>query len=292
MSAPANPEETANTAVAGKSRSAGTGVVTFPRVLRSEWIKTTTVPSTVILLAVSLVVMMGLGALVAWGTAELAKDPTVGGPPGGINGSLQELAYDVPASGLPFGQLLIAALAVVLIGSEYTTGMIRSTMVAVPTRIPALLAKTLVIAVISFAVGVLAAFAAYLVAQPILSGSDLTFGLDAPWVLPAIINTGTVLALIAVMGVAIGALLRSTAGGVVTLVGALFVLPIIAQLLSGLADWVDKAARFLPSNAALQLVATRIQAGTLNQVEGGLVLAAWALGLAAAAAVVIRKRDV
>ncbi|MET4060468.1 ABC-2 type transport system permease protein [Arthrobacter sp. UYP6] len=267
------------------------GRVTFPRVLHSEWIKTVTVPSSVILLAVSFVVMVGLGALVAWGTAQLVSDPAAG-PPGGFDSSVQSLAYDVPASGLPFGQLLIAALAVVLMASEYTTGMIRTTMVAVPTRTPALLAKTLVIAVVSFVVGALSAFAAYLVAQPILNTQDLGFGLDTEWVLPSIVNTGSVLALTAIMGVAIGALLRSTAGGVVTLVGALFVLPIIASLLSGLADWVDDAARFLPSNAAIQLVATRIQPGQFNQGEGGLILAGWALVLLAAAVVVLKKRDV
>ncbi|MER2133238.1 MAG: ABC transporter permease [Arthrobacter sp.] len=283
-----------STAAAPRSRpqrSWGGGPVTFGRVLRSEWIKTNTVPSTVILLAVAFAVMVGLGALVAWGLIQLASEPE-SGPPQGIGQSLQSAAYDVPASGLPFGQLLIAALAVVLIGSEYTTGMIRSTMVAVPTRIPALLAKALVIAVISFLVGIVSAFATYLLAQPILSGSNLDFGLDAEWVLPSIINTGTVLALIAIMGVAIGALLRSTAGGVVTLVGALFVLPIIAGLLTGLADWVEDAARFLPSSAAGQLVATRIQPEAFNQVEGGLILAGWAVVLLAAAMVVIKKRDV
>lgn len=267
------------------------GRVTFPRVLNSEWIKTVTVSSTVILLTVTFVVMVGLAALVAWGTVQLVSEPAAG-PPGGFDASAQSLAYDIPASGLPFGQLLIAALAVVLMGSEYTTGMIRTTMVAVPTRTPALLAKTLVIAVVSFVVGVFSALAAYLVAQPILNSQDLGFGLDAEWVLPSIINTGTVLALIAVMGVAIGALLRSTAGGVVTFVGALFVLPIIASLLSGLADWVDDAARFLPSSAATQLVATRIQPDQFNQVEGGLILAGWALVLLVAAVVLLKKRDV
>ena len=74
--------------------------------------------------------------------------------------------------------------------------------------------------------------------------------------------------------------------------GALFVLPIIASLLSGLADWVDDAARFLPSSAAIQLVATRIQPGQFNQVEGGLILTGWALVLLAAAVVVLKKRDV
>ncbi|MBO0896952.1 ABC transporter permease [Arthrobacter sunyaminii] len=278
-------------AAARGPRSSGAGRVTFARVLHSELIKTATVPSTVILLAVSFAVMVGLGALVAWGTVQLVNDPAAG-PPEGFGTSAQSLAYDIPASGLPFGQLLIAALAVVLIGSEYTTGMIRSTMVAVPTRTPALLAKTLVIAVISFVLGVLAAFTTYLVAQPILSGSDLDFGLDAEGVLPSIINTGTVLALIAVMGVAIGALLRNTAGGVVTLVGALFVLPIITGLLSGLADWVEDAERFLPSSASAALVATRVQPDAFNQAEGGLILAGWAVVLLAAAVVVLKKRDV
>ena len=283
-----------STAAAPRSRpqrSWGGGPVTFGRVVRSEWIKTNTVPSTVILLAVAFAVMVGLGALVAWGLVQLASEPETG-PPDGIGQSLQSAAYDVPASGLPFGQLLIAALAVVLIGSEYTTGMIRSTMVAVPTRIPAILAKTLVIAVISFLVGVISALVTYLLAQPILSGSSLEFGLDAEWVVPSIINTGTLLALIAVMGVSIGSLLRSTAGGVVTLVGALFVLPIIASLLTGLADWVEDAARFLPSSAAAQLVATQIQPGAFNQVEGGLILAGWAAVLLVAALIVVRKRDV
>ena len=265
--------------------------VTFGRVLRSEWIKTHTVPSTVILLAVSFAVMVGLGALVAWGLVSLATDEE-SGPPQGIGQSLQSAAYDVPAAGLPFGQLLIAALAVVLIASEYTTGMIRSTMVAVPTRTPALLAKTLVTAAISFLLGVVAAFTTYFLAQPILSGADLEFGLDAKGVLPSIINTGTVLALIAIMGVGIGALLRNTAGGVVTLVGGLFVLPIIAGLLTGLADWVEDAARFLPSSAASALVATEVQPDQFNQVEGGLILAGWAVVLLAAALIALKKRDI
>ena len=277
---------------AQEPRTSGSRRITFPRVLRSELIKTTTVPSTVILLAVALAVMVGLGALVAWSAVETARDPAMGAAMGVDDGSLRRLAYEVPSSGLPFGQLLIASLAVVVMASEYSTGMIRATMTAVPARTPALLAKTLVITVISFALGVLAAFASYLVAQPVLSGEGLDFSLDTEGVLPSIINTGTVLALVAVMGVAIGALLRNTAGGVVTLVGALFVLPTIAELLSNLADWVDDAARFLPSNAGLQLVAINIQDGQLNQVQGGLVLAAWAAVLLAGAALAVKKRDV
>lgn len=266
--------------------------VTFGRVLRSEWIKVTTVRSTVSLLASTFVVMVGLGALVAWGAAQTAADPGMSASMGMEAGSAQRLAYEVPASGLPFGQLLIAALAVVVMASEYTSGVIRASMAAVPARTPVLLAKTLAIAAASLLVGILGALGSYVVAQPVLAAESLDYGLDAGGVTASIINTGTALALLAVMGVAIGALLRTTAGAAVTLLGALFVLPIIAELVGGLADWIPDAARFLPSNAGFQLVATTINDGQLTQVQGGLVLAAWAGALLAAAGLVVKKRDV
>lgn len=278
------------------ARTDGSGV-NFARVMRSEWIKVTTLPSTVILLSVTLVVMVGLAALVAWSwamTAEmLADDPSMGPAMGvGTGMDLQAMVYDTPASGVLFGQLLIAALAVVLVASEYSTGMIRSTMVAVPTRTPAMLGKAIIIGVVAFVIGVVGAFASYLISQPLLAPENLEFGLDAPWVLPSIINTGTLLAAIAVMGVATGSLLRSTAGGVVTIIGVLFVLPVIVQLISGLADWIPDAARFLPSNAGTQLVATNIADGALNQLEGGLVLGGWAVLLLIVALIVNKRRDV
>ncbi|KPN16472.1 MULTISPECIES: ABC transporter permease [unclassified Arthrobacter] len=277
-------------------RTDGSGV-NFARVMRSEWIKVTTLPSTVILLSVTLVVMVGLAALVAWSWATtaqmLADDPSMGPAMGVGNGmDLQAMVYDTPASGALFGQLLIAALAVVLVASEYSTGMIRSTMVAVPTRTPALLAKAIITALVAFVIGVAGAFASFLISQPLLAPENLDFGLDAPWVLPSIINTGTLLAGIAIMGVATGSLLRSTAGGVVTIIGVLFVLPVIIQLISGLADWIPDAARFLPSSAGSQLVATNIADGALNQLEGGLVLGGWAVLLLIVALIVTKRRDV
>jgi ABC-type transport system involved in multi-copper enzyme maturation permease subunit len=108
----------------------------------------------------------------------------------------------------------------------------------------------------------------------------------------SIINTGTFLALVAVISMGIGTLLRNTAGGVVTAVGLFFVLPVIVDLISGLADWIPDAARFLPSNAGSQLVAVTVEEGALTQWEGGLVLGAWALVLLVASLVVAGRRDV
>jgi hypothetical protein len=272
--------------------------VNFGRVLKSEWIKVTTVPSTVILIVSTVVVMVGLAALFAWAMATTAQSlsnadiPAEFQPPseGPDSPAAQSLA--VPSAGLAFGQLLIASLAVVLIASEWTTGMIRSTMVAVPKRIPALLAKVVIVAVVAFVVGFVSAVLSYLIAQPILQPQNLDFALSEDGVMASVINTGTFLALVAVISMSIGILLRNTAGGVVTAVGIFFVLPIIVQLISGLADWIPDAARFLPADAGTQMVAVTTLEDALTQWQGGLVMGAWALVLLVIALLVAKKRDV
>ncbi|MEG9246833.1 ABC transporter permease [Arthrobacter sp. Soc17.1.1.1] len=270
--------------------------ITFGRVLRSEWIKVTTVPSTVILILATVIVMIGLAALSAWSFVVLARSdaqlpPDVQVPAEGP-GSAAFLALTVPASGLIFGQLLLASLAVVLIASEWATGMIRSTLVAVPGRTRALLAKALVVAAIAFLVGFASALLSYVVAQPILGGADLTFSLTEDRVFLSIVNSGTYLALVALISLAIGILLRNTAGGIVTTVGLFFVLPVVVQLLTGLAGWVADAGRFLPGEAGQAMVAITTADGALPPLQGGLTMAAWALVLMTAALVVTRKRDV
>jgi predicted membrane-bound dolichyl-phosphate-mannose-protein mannosyltransferase len=188
--------------------------------------------------------------------------------------------------------MLVASLAVVLIASEWGTGMIRSTMVAVPGRTQALVAKAGVIAVISFFVGFLSALVSYFVTQPILKTQGLDFALTEDGVFLSVVNSGTFLALVALISMAIGTLLRNTAGGIVTAVGIFFVLPVILSALAGLAEWVADAARFLPGEAGLQLVAITTAEGALTRADGGLTMAAWALGLLVLALVVTKKRDV
>lgn len=281
----------------GTTRGSG---VNFGRVLKSEWIKVTTVPSTVILLTCTLIVMVGLAALAAWGistaqgsmAAMAEQDPQMAAQME-AQGGLDTAAMTVPSSGFIFGQLLIASLAVVLIASEWATGMIRSTMVAVPKRIPALLAKNLVIAVIAFVIGTASAFISYFIAQPILAVEDLDFAITADGVLLSIINTGAALALIAVLAMSIGTLLRNTAGSIVTIIGLLFVLPIlIVTLLSNLADWIPDAARFLPDAGATQMIALEIADDAFNQWQGALVLGGWALVLLVISLIVTKQRDV
>ncbi|MBP3035636.1 ABC transporter permease [Arthrobacter sp. zg-ZUI100] len=285
----------ASTPAPARSRD-GSGL-NFGRVLHSEWIKVTTVPSTVILLTITLVVMVGLAALFAWQlivSLQFMADspPELQAQLGGVQ-ELRDTAISTPGIGYIFGQLLIASLAVVLIASEWGTGMIRSTMVAVPKRIPALLAKNLVIALVAFLIGAGAALISYFVIQPILAPEDLGFALTDDGVAQTILGTGIYLALTAVISMAIGTLLRNTAGGVVTAIGLFFVLPVIVvNLIQGLADWIPKAARFLPSNAGDRLFVTEAVEGQLTALEGGLVMAAWALALLVISLVVAKRRDV
>lgn len=278
-------------------RDSGTGL-SFGRILKSEWIKVTTVPSTVILLTITVLVMVGLGALFAWGIASSAQSYSDGSipqefaPPEEGPNSIAASAVTAPTSGLIFAQLLIASLAVVLIASEWATGMIRSTLVAVPKRTPALVAKAVIVAVVSFVIGAVSALLSYLVGQPILAGQDLDFALTDEGVLASIINSGTFLALVAIISISLGILLRNTAGGIVLAVGVFFVLPLLVQIFSTFADWLPDAARFLPGEAGTQLVMVTTYDGDLTQWEGGLVMAAWALGLFLLALLVAKKRDV
>ena len=289
--------QTAPTPAPARSRD-GSGL-TFGRILRSEWIKVTTVPSSVILLGITFVVMVGLSALYAWQIAVSVgfmadASPEMQAQMGGTTlEMLREQAMMAPVSGYIFGQLLIASLAVVLIASEWGTGMIRSTMVAVPTRSPALLAKNLVIALIAFVLGAAAAFISYFIAQPILAGENLEFALSDDGVWRTILNTGTYLALIAVISMAIGTLLRNTAGGVVTAIGLFFVFPvIIVNLIQGLADWIPDAARFLPTSAGERMMMISADTGQLTAMEGGLVMASWAVALLIISLIVAKRRDV
>ena len=126
-------------------RVTGPGV-SFPRTLNSEWIKFTTLRSTWVLLATTVLVMVGIGLLGGWGIASGMEQMEAAGQDPAAAGMDSSLLYLMTSGGLDFGQLIIGSLGVLLIASEYSTGMIRSTMTAVPSRLSPLFAKALVVA--------------------------------------------------------------------------------------------------------------------------------------------------
>ncbi|MET1154876.1 ABC transporter permease [Arthrobacter sp.] len=265
--------------------------VSFPRTLNSEWIKFTTLRSTWVLLATTVLVMVGIGLLGGWGIATGMEQMESAGQDPAAAGMDSSILYLMTSGGLDFGQLIIGSLGVLLIASEYSTGMIRSTMTAVPSRLSPLFAKSLVVAVVAAVVGILSSFVTYFLLQPILANYGREFGLDVDHLVQSMLLSGVYLAVVALMGLALGSLLRNSAGGIVTLVVLLLVLPIVAQIIPF--DWVqDGVMPYLPSNAGRQMVMLETADGDLTQWQGGLVMAAWAAVLLAGAAVTTKARDV
>lgn len=274
----------------------GTGL-TFLRAVHAEWLKLTSLRSSYIILTIALLGMVGVGllstfAVTAMVSGFIAIDAEQGGA--GQQSIVEEfgiMAREVPAAGIVIAQFLIASLAVLQFGSEYGTRMITTTLTAVPRRITAVLAKALVVAGTAFIVGVVGALISYSVAQPLLEPHGLNYPLIADGVIRGIFSAGLFLALIAVLGLGIGAILRNSAGGIVTTLGLLTVLPIIVAIFSGMNDFLRDLSDFLPASAGMDMVAIRTAQDHLTQTQGGLVVLAWAAVALAGALFSVKRRD-
>jgi hypothetical protein len=268
------------------SRTVQTGLkVTRSRVIRSEWIKLLSLRSTLIALGAAFVTVIGFGMLFAAFRTGQVGSPGNGGP-GGPDGDPTSLSL----SGVMLGQLIIGSLGVMITAGEYTTGMIRSSLAAVPRRLPVLWAKVIVFAVTTFVLMLAAAFVAFLAGQAILSGGGAaSASLSDPGVIRAIFGAAIDLTGIGVIGLALGALLRSTAGAVSTLFGLILLLPGLAPLLP--ASLSDNLVPNLPSNAIQSFMAVQQAPGTLAPWTGLAVFAAYIVVLTAGAAVLLKRRD-
>jgi ABC-type transport system involved in multi-copper enzyme maturation permease subunit len=276
----------------GAGRPAGIGPgPTFLRVLNSEFIKFRTLLSTVILLASTAVVMVGFGALSAWGTGQFAdaagSDPQAAEAIAAQGG---DLAVTVPTSGIAFAQLILGSLGVLLMSSEFTTGMARSTFAAVPKRLPAFIAKLVVVMVSAFLLTALSTYAAGLVSVPILDNYGLKLDLGSAQSVKLLLVNSAYVAAVAAIGMALGTLIRNSAGGIMSLVGLFFVAPIAFQLIPG--DFFVEARKYLPGNTINPLTAVEHVPETLEVWQAALVLGAWVLVPVVLAMVLLKKRDV
>ncbi|WP_394940440.1 ABC transporter permease [Psychromicrobium sp. YIM B11713] len=274
--------------------SAGSRGLNFGGVLKSEFIKFWTLLSTKLLLVISLLAIVGIAAIGAWGIGFITQDRATGvGPQGPAAASSQALDLSsIPHSGVQLGMLVLGALAVMFIASEYGTGMIRSSFAAVPRRLPVFTAKALVLIVVTYLVTTVAAFLSFLVAIPILKAYNVDISLDQEGMLSGILLCGLLVAGVALMGLSLGTLLRNSAGGIVVLVGILFVLPIAGnflQLLPG--DFWKYVPDYLPSNAGSRMLATGHTDGLMDPWAAGLVFLAWIVVLLIPAVFLLKKRD-
>ncbi|GAB3805527.1 ABC transporter permease [Humibacter antri] len=270
--------------------------LSFSGLLRSEWIKLRSLRSTVWCLGIVIVLAVGVAAASA-GLYHLENVSAL--PKDVANGFVVSAA----TIGLSFTQLAVAVLGVLVISGEYATGMIRSTYTADPRRLGAYFAKFIVLAVVVFVVGVISVGVSAIVGTLIFQGRGLHPDLLSSSVLLPLMGGAAYLALIALLAFALGSILRSSAGGIATILGALLVLPVVASLLAQLtqAKWVGNAASFLPSEAGRHLYTfvppnahTVVANGvvSLNAWQGGLVLLAWVAVAAVVGAILTKKRDV
>lgn len=252
------------------------------RTLRSELVKMRTLRSTGLTLLAAVLGLAGLGLLISLVTynnfsrmpaEQIASFDPVGRSLGGVN----------------IAQLAIGVLGVLLVTGEYSTGMIKSTFAAIPTRLPVLWGKAALYAVVTAVLMIPSSFVAFLGGQYLLGSHGTTLG--APHALRAVVGVGLYLTVIAVLAVAIGFLVRSTAGGIATLFGLLLVLPGLGNLLP--ASWQSNVLPYLPSNAGSALYTLHPEnPGTLAPWTGFAVLCLWAIGTLIAAAIVLKRRDV
>jgi ABC-type transport system involved in multi-copper enzyme maturation permease subunit len=255
---------------------------TFVRVARSEWTKLFSVRSTFWTLLALVVTTIGFGVLASWGTNH-----------GYPQLSAQEKANFDPVStslsGLAFGQLAIAVLGVMVISSEYSTGGIRTSLTAVPNRLRLLQAKAVVFTGVALIVGLATSFGAFFAGQPWFSQRGIGAALGDPGVLRAVIGGGLYVAASGLFGLAIGTVLRHTAGGITAAIALLLVVPPLMRLLPG--AWGKAVVRYFTSNAGQQISYIHQRDNHLGPWVGFGVYCAWWLVPLVFGAVLLRRRD-
>jgi ABC-2 type transport system permease protein len=284
--------------------TAGSGGVTFAGVLRSEWIKLRSLMSTRILLLLTLVAIIGVGALAVLirysflesmvRTAKeqgqtLTPEMMASSFPPGSGFDL----YNLPNAGLQIGILVLGSLAVLFMSSEYATGMIRSTMNAVPRRTPAFVAKAILLAVISYVITTAAAVATFLIAMPVFRG----LGFDLDWatdgVLYSVFTGGLYVAGVALIGLSLGTLLRNSAGGITVLVALFFVLSIAASFMTFIpGEFWKYVPQYIPSEAGGRFLSIGHIDGMIDPWHGGLIFLGYVLLFLIPAMITLKKRDV
>ncbi|HET7450960.1 MAG TPA: hypothetical protein VFJ78_10205 [Gaiellaceae bacterium] len=261
-----------------------TGRVRFGRVLLSEWTKLRSVRSTKwslvvgFLLTIAFPIVFAFATTSHWGSMSPHE-------------RADRHPLDIGLAGVNVAQLAIAVLGVLLISAEYSTGSIRSTFTAVPKRLPVLWAKVIDYALVSFVLMVPAVLVSFFASQAILARHHiLQISFTQPGVARSVLGGALYVMLVGIFALAIGAIVRNTAGGIATFAGIFFVIPPLMNVLP--LSWNNAISQYLPSEAGRQLFSLQHAAHTLTPLAGGLLFAAYCAAALAIAAVLLIRRDV
>jgi ABC-2 type transport system permease protein len=265
-------------------RAAYTGKVTQARVFLSEWTKLRSVRSTRWSLLVAFVATIGIAALA---TAVLVhKWPNMS--------QIDRADFhplEINLAGVQLAQLAIGVLGVLVITAEYSTGMIRASMTAVPKRLPVLWGKAVVYGLTTLVLMVPATLIAFFVGQAILAGGSNVphLGLGDAGVARAVIGAALYLTVVGLFGLGIGAILRNTAAGIATFAAVMFVLPPLMNVLPS--SWNNAASPYLPLAAGQAIMSITPGGHHLAPWTGLGLLAAYTAASLVIAAVLLRRRD-
>ena len=257
--------------------------MSFTNTLHAEWIKLRSVRSTWYTLACLFVVGLGITALAASasgaGYPDLSpEDKAVWDPT-----SLSLRSYIV-------AQLVVGVLGILVVTSEFATGLMQTTLTATPHRNRLLAAKVVLAAAVAVLVGELMMMAAFALGQLVLAARGApNASLGDPGVLPAVLGGGLYLAAIGLLAIGLGTILRSTAGALATLVGIVFIVPGFGGLFP---DWLQKVLLFWPTQGGAAVLATVPDPDLPHPwlYLGGMFLGI--LAVLAAGFVLFRRRDV
>ena len=269
------------TATLTRSTARTEGRYGFRNVAEMEWLKLRSVRSTAWIMLIFAAGMIGVAILglghVDWSSMTKADragfDPTNDG-----------------FAGLAIGQLAFGVLGALVITSEFGSGMIRATFAAVPRRGLLLAAKAAVLGAVTLAAGEVLAFASWAIGEAVLRSPAPHAALSQPGVLPAVLMAGAYPALIALIALGLGAVIRHTAGAISAVVGILFVLPLILLPLG--TSIQNSVGKFLPMIISENsLTAVKPVADSLSPGAGFGVLCAYAAAALVIGGVVLSRRD-
>jgi ABC-2 type transport system permease protein len=272
--------------------------------LLAEWTKIRSVRSTLWTLVIFAVVSLGLTALFTWLTLNAASN---GRRDARASGLFTDPVSFILGTGLGLGQLAICVLGALVITSEYSSGSIRASLLAVPRRYPMLLAKSLVFAAGVVIVGEIVSFCSFFIGVALVNGQVITqrlnvaghavtvhraieVSLGQPDVSRAVVGAGLYLTVLGLFALAVGALIRHTAGAITAVIGMVLVIFPLAGLLPS--SWGAHIHAYLPTVAGQLITQDKPSAGQLLSAWQGFgVFCAWTALLLAAAIYLLQRRD-
>lgn len=254
----------------------------FGGAVASETVKLSTLRSNGILAIVAFVMVVGSGLLQGLGLVSRLTDPRFAGQL--IAGRPMQFV-----DGVLWGQVLIAVIAVLAATGEYGSGQIRLSLLAAPTRLPVLGAKTITAALLGFGIGTVGAALALGIPLTFLPAAGIDYPIDLATGVGLAFGSGAYLAAIAALATAIGMLLRNAIAGLAVTLPLVTMLPAVVSSIP--VQFVRDSAAYLPTTSGRMLISDLGTTAPLEPWQGYLVLLAWVAVLWTAAAVTLRARD-